>query len=77
MRESDWEDNEDENDFDDDKATDLCPNCREEIYDDAEQCPHCGHYITEEDHAPRKSWWVVVGAVICLSIAVWWLISAL
>jgi predicted RNA-binding Zn-ribbon protein involved in translation (DUF1610 family) len=77
MRESDWEDDEGEDDLDDDKATDLCPNCGEEIYDDAEQCPHCGHYITEEDHASRKSWWVVAGAVICLAIAVWWLISAL
>ena len=74
MRETDWEDDEE---FDDDDATEPCPNCGREIYDDAEQCPHCGQYITAECRASPKPWWVILGAVICLAIAVWWLISAL
>jgi uncharacterized paraquat-inducible protein A len=51
-----------------------CPNCRRSVYEESERCPHCGHYITEED--PRTSYplWVVITAVICLALALGWVL---
>jgi hypothetical protein len=42
-----WDEPEDEDDAwdDDDSATVACPNCGRQVYEDAEQCPHCGEYI--------------------------------
>ncbi len=37
---------------DDGPATVPCPYCRADILEDAEQCPKCGEYISQED-APR------------------------
>jgi hypothetical protein len=83
MKYTEWSEDEDdeEDDFNDDSDTDddvtePCPNCGRQIYDDAEQCTHCGHYITDEDAArSRKPWWVILGAVLCLGVAVWWLLA--
>lgn len=30
-----------------------CPHCGKEIYEEAERCPACGSYVSEED-APRR-----------------------
>jgi hypothetical protein len=56
---------------DDDTAE--CPHCREPVFDQAERCPHCGWYISEEDAPPRR-WpaWVVIGFVLALGIAILW-----
>lgn len=59
----------------------LCVNCHEPLYEDAEQCPHCHHYVTDEDeelnvaneeeasYYRRKPWWIIVGALLCLYLA--------
>ena len=56
----------------------LCVNCHKPIYEDAEQCPYCHHYVTDEDdelheasadevsYYRHKPWWIIVGAVVCL-----------
>jgi len=64
-----WEDDTD----DDGDDTIPCPHCKKEIYDGAEQCPYCGQYISEED-SPReaKPLWIVIGAILCLAVAVLW-----
>lgn len=45
----DWEDPDygDDDYGDDDNEPELvpCPECGGEVYEDAEQCPHCGQYI--------------------------------
>jgi hypothetical protein len=48
-------------------STDTCPHCGAQVYEDAEQCPVCGQYITDEN-APRTSHprWVVWTAVVLL-----------
>lgn len=83
--EDDWSDEEsqDENfpadpwaSDEEDDATVPCPYCRQEIYEDAERCPHCGRYISEED-APSspKPWWIIVGALLCLLVIWYWIAS--
>jgi len=56
----------------DDRAP--CPHCQKLIYDDTECCPFCGHYVSREDAPRRQPWWVVLGAVLCLSVVIWWII---
>ncbi len=60
-------------DEDDDEPTISCPFCREEVHEDAQRCPHCEHYLSEED-APSasKPWWIVVGVVACLYMVYRW-----
>jgi hypothetical protein len=77
--EDDWEDDEeDEEDSyfseDDDDDTVPCPHCRRQIYEQAEQCPYCGKYISIED-APlsRKPWWFVAGFLLCALIVGAWI----
>lgn len=52
-----------------------CPNCREVIWDEAEQCPRCRHWITPSDrdrnHSAGGGRWrfVLVLVVILLILA--------
>lgn len=61
----------------DDQPTVPCPYCRREILEDSPRCAYCERYISEEDHAPpHKPVWVIITAVVCLLIAVWWVFNA-
>jgi hypothetical protein len=75
----DW-DADDLDDFgdesEDDEPTVPCPYCRREILEDAPRCPHCERFISAEDHAgPGRPLWVVVTALLCLGIAIWWAVG--
>jgi hypothetical protein len=60
----------------DDEPTVPCPYCRREILEDTPRCPWCERYISAEDHAgPARPVWIVVTALICLGIAIWWAFS--
>ena len=50
----------------------ACPHCQATIYEEAEQCPHCGQYISEEDSGRSKPLWIIVGALLCLAVALSW-----
>jgi len=52
-------------DEEDDDYTVPCPECGEPVYEDAEQCPYCGSYITSSSHPfeGRPVWWVVLGVI--------------
>ncbi len=53
----------------DDDQTVPCPFCRRAMWEDAEQCPHCGKYVGGEDTpAPRRPWWVIVTVIILIVI---------
>lgn len=61
----------------DDEPTVPCPSCGREILEDSPRCPFCENYLSDDDHRPRRHpVWVSVTAVICLGIAVWWVLSA-
>lgn len=63
-----WEEDEDD--------TVPCPYCRRPIHEDAERCPYCESYISAEDSpAGPRPWWVVVGVVLCLLIALMWIVQ--
>lgn len=57
----------------DDDDTIPCPHCGADVYDDAEQCPRCGMYLSAEDRpaAPRPMF-VTVMLVLALVAAVMW-----
>jgi hypothetical protein len=61
---------------DDDLPTVPCPQCREDILEDAERCPHCGYYPSREDAPPgrKSSAWVVL-MVLALLAAVMLMMS--
>lgn len=56
-----------------DDVLDPCPRCKRAVYHDAERCPHCGHYLNDEDeHATRlQPKWVIVTAAVCLIVFVY------
>jgi hypothetical protein len=66
----DWdEDESDEEEVgEEDEDTIPCPHCHRAIYEDSVRCPYCELYISEEDSQPsRKSWWIILGAILCLA----------
>lgn len=71
--ESSWTDSDGEDDFgdedygDDSDDTIPCPQCRRQIHEESQRCPHCAHYLTEEEpDLTSKRWWIILGAFLCL-----------
>lgn len=59
---------------DEDAETVLCPYCLRPVYEDAERCPGCGHYLSREDRPSRHPWWLIVGVLVCLVVVLRWVI---
>jgi predicted nucleic acid-binding Zn ribbon protein len=70
------DDSPDEDDAGDDEPTILCPWCKRQIHEDAQRCPYCEQYISDED-APRaaRPWWIVVGVIVALCIVLSWILG--
>ncbi len=73
----DWGDEiDDEEDYgaDDEEPTVSCPYCRAEVHEDAQRCPHCGEYISDEDMRPaaRKPGWIIVGVLAVMYLVYRW-----
>ncbi len=49
-----------------------CPVCQQPVYEDAPQCPGCGHYLSDADFRKRPSKWIVF--VVVVLIATWLLV---
>lgn len=67
----------DDADWDSDsEPTIACPYCHEQIHEDSQRCPYCEQYISEEDSPPgRKSWWLVLGVIVCLYVVYRWIVG--
>jgi RNA polymerase subunit RPABC4/transcription elongation factor Spt4 len=68
----------------DEESTVRCPNCKREIHEDAYLCPYCQTYLTEHESSDRwinggvianKPWWIIVTALVCLAMALYWALS--
>lgn len=79
-----WDDGEGDDEYDpddavgeerDEETTSACPFCGEEIYEDAEWCPHCEQYLSRES-APRppRSGWIWVGLLACFAAVLFWIL---
>ncbi len=55
-------------------VTRTCPECKKEVFDDAEVCYHCGHVFGRADQKGLPKW---VVATVCVVLAgfVWMLIG--
>ncbi len=49
----------------------TCPRCGKQVYEEAQRCHKCGHWI-DHRHESRLPRWVIITAIICLIIAVLW-----
>jgi len=58
-------------------VTEPCPYCGQPVYEDAERCPACENYISQEDAPLRQSWTFRLLALICLAVAVGWVLMSL
>jgi hypothetical protein len=52
-------------------VTRTCPECRNEVHDDAEICYHCGHVFGGSTPARMPPWIVGVVALIALAMVFW------
>ena len=70
---NDWNQTDrDDADFDDesdDVETLACPACGEQIYEDAQQCPHCGDWIIPVDARGRSLRLIWIVAALLLIVA--------
>lgn len=78
----DWQDDGDETsagwegDDSADEPTVPCPYCRQDMLEAAPRCPACGNFISAEDQrGPGRPAWVIITAVICLGMTLWWLFA--
>ena len=67
MNTNEWEEDDGYDDIPDDSEAEYlpCPECGKDIYEDSEQCPYCGSYVTFQTRvfAERPTWWVVLGVL--------------
>jgi hypothetical protein len=58
-----------------DDGTAPCPYCGKDKWEESERCPHCGNYVSREDAPSQRPRWVIITAVVCLAIAIMWVLS--
>jgi hypothetical protein len=77
----DFDDDEgDDDDFDGDEGELLpCPECGADIYEESQQCPYCGSYVTFSTHpfTGRAWWWVALGLLGIIAMIVMLAIAGL
>jgi hypothetical protein len=72
-----WDDGPDVDDDSDDEPTVPCPACGRAIFEDSPYCPSCEQYVSAADHAAAsKPVWVIATALVCLGLALWWVVTA-
>ena len=75
-RRDDYADDEEEFCGNDDVSD--CSHCGKSIYEQSEQCPHCGTYLDADDDVdesqPRRhSWLIIIGVLLFLAIFATWI----
>ncbi|SIO42564.1 hypothetical protein SAMN05444166_4607 [Singulisphaera sp. GP187] len=70
--EADLDDSEYPDEPDDDDDTIPCPYCGLSVYEEAERCLYCGHYLSVEDAPRRYPWWFVLGFLLSMVVVLGW-----
>jgi RNA polymerase subunit RPABC4/transcription elongation factor Spt4 len=67
---SDWELPDHGDDEEDESLTVACPACGADVYEDAEQCPVCGEYVTHSTRAwdGKPLWWIILGVAGIIAV---------
>jgi hypothetical protein len=73
----DWEPEDWGADRDDDVEELTCPSCGASVYEEAQQCPHCGDWITPLSAAARTPTWMRVVAGVVLFCFLYFLIAGI
>ena len=61
---------------DDEDLTVPCPHCGRAIMEDIATCPYCENYLSREDTpSPSRPRWVIWTAVLCLLMAIMWVVQ--
>jgi hypothetical protein len=69
------DDGDDEDDEEDDEIVLVqCKHCRKTIWEESVSCEHCGHFVTLEDEARWRPWWLIVGVVAGLLCVIRWIL---
>jgi predicted nucleic acid-binding Zn ribbon protein len=63
-----------EMDEDDEAGTIDCPYCGKEIAEEAEWCPKCGKYLSQDDAPANTPWWLLIAGAIGILIVLLMLI---
>jgi hypothetical protein len=50
-----------------------CPFCLAVIFVESERCPACGRYLSENNQPGPRPWWIVLGILVCLAMAIYWI----
>jgi hypothetical protein len=58
---------------DDDDDTIPCPYCGLSVYEEAERCLYCGHYLSVEDAPRRYPWWFILGFLLSMVVVLGWI----
>jgi hypothetical protein len=66
----DWEDPEPDDDDEEETEEYVCPSCGASVYEDCEQCPHCGDYITPRSAtvSPLQGRWIAIVAIVLVTL---------
>jgi len=58
-------------------GTHPCPSCGKTLYEDADACPNCGEYISQEDPNSKKPLWLILTVAICIvAILIVWVLKS-
>lgn len=49
-------------------VTRTCPECKTEVYDDAEVCWKCGHAFSRVAQPSSRTTWIVTGIIVLLVV---------
>lgn len=71
LDERDDPDASDQDSDDDASATVSCPNCGQDVYEDADRCPYCNEYITAASSGGRPTWLIIAAILALLGVLFW------
>jgi ribosomal protein L37E len=73
MRRVEDDDEGEDGDADDEVVLVKCRHCGKMTWEESVSCEHCGYFVTLEDGARWRPWWLIVGVVAGLLCVIRWI----